>query len=578
MLERSHKPSLSAQLSELETLQQRADTQRSRHRKVTGSFDHVRHVLTPALLNPIQHIRRLPKRYLIHTVVALAIPAAIGLSQLAVQPTVEQQAPVSVLADTTAKLGPIGTDTETYDLSQVGDLPLAPSDAMPMPISLTSRSEALAPVAVQATIAQDIAARLRNGPGVAYDAVGELDASTSIDVIGRYGEWLQVRESNGQQTYWVPADVVNMPQAALNTLFEVDAADILDAPPALLGQVSSAGLSLQDGPGTNYVGMMTLDQGLELELIEQYKDWLRVSTGEVDGWVKAELLDIGPNIMHRVPTATTLPDANPDLVGVVQAGDINMRGGPGVVYDQVGNLAAGTVVDLLAQHGEWFKVALNDGSDAWVFSDLLNIEPMVLRRVPVTNDIPAVPEPEPLPAPAVPATNPNPMIAAQPDAPAVASAPSGLTAMDSSVTASIPSNGGNMNAYAAMIPASGDVAGFALRFVGSAYVYGGASPGAFDCSGLTMYVYANYGVSLPHNAAAQFSGGYGALIEGMHNLAPGDLVFFAGTNGPGIGHVGLYVGGGRFVHAMMPGLGVQVSNLWESYWVNHYYGAIRVYR
>ena len=56
-----------------------------------------------------------------------------------------------------------------------------------------------------------------------------------------------------------------------------------------------------------------------------------------------------------------------------------------------------------------------------------------------------------------------------------------------------------------------------------------ASPRGFDCSGLTSYVYSKFGVSLPHNAAAQFNTAYGASVGSMDNLKPGDLVFFKGT-------------------------------------------------
>jgi len=65
----------------------------------------------------------------------------------------------------------------------------------------------------------------------------------------------------------------------------------------------------------------------------------------------------------------------------------------------------------------------------------------------------------------------------------------------------------------------------------------------------------------------------------MGNLKPGDLVFFVRTGGHrGISHVALYIGGGRVIHAMTPRWGVQVSNIYDSYWVQHYYGAIRVRR
>jgi cell wall-associated NlpC family hydrolase len=102
-------------------------------------------------------------------------------------------------------------------------------------------------------------------------------------------------------------------------------------------------------------------------------------------------------------------------------------------------------------------------------------------------------------------------------------------------------------------PSNGGVVGIAMRYLGVPYVWGGASPAGFDCSGFTMYVYAQVGVSLPHNAAAQY--GYGTPVS-RSQLAPGDLVFF-----DGLGHVGIYVGGGSFIHAPHTGDVVKISSL-----------------
>jgi peptidoglycan DL-endopeptidase CwlO len=99
----------------------------------------------------------------------------------------------------------------------------------------------------------------------------------------------------------------------------------------------------------------------------------------------------------------------------------------------------------------------------------------------------------------------------------------------------------------------GGVVGIAMQYQGVPYVWGGASPSGFDCSGFTMYVYAQVGVSLPHNAAAQF--GYGSPVS-LGDLQPGDLVFF-----DGLGHVGLYIGGGSFIHAPHTGDVVKISSL-----------------
>jgi len=111
------------------------------------------------------------------------------------------------------------------------------------------------------------------------------------------------------------------------------------------------------------------------------------------------------------------------------------------------------------------------------------------------------------------------------------------------------------------------VVSIALQYLGVPYVWGGASPSGFDCSGLTMYAYAKVGVYLPHNAAMQY--GMGSAVS-QSQLAPGDLVFFSGLS-----HVGMYIGGGRFVHAPHTGDVVKISSLSESWYAATYVGARR---
>jgi len=98
------------------------------------------------------------------------------------------------------------------------------------------------------------------------------------------------------------------------------------------------------------------------------------------------------------------------------------------------------------------------------------------------------------------------------------------------------------------------VVAYAKRFIGVRYVYGGSSPrSGFDCSGFVRYVYAHFGVSLPHSSYGQF--GDGRHVS-RRSLRPGDLVFF-----DGVGHVGVYVGNGRFIHAPHSGTRVRISPL-----------------
>jgi peptidoglycan DL-endopeptidase CwlO len=94
-------------------------------------------------------------------------------------------------------------------------------------------------------------------------------------------------------------------------------------------------------------------------------------------------------------------------------------------------------------------------------------------------------------------------------------------------------------------------ASIALRYLGVPYVWGGASPSGFDCSGLVMYVYAQLGISLPHYTVAQWN-----ATDPISSPEPGDLVFFNG-----LGHVGIYIGGGRFVNAPHTGSVVRIDSM-----------------
>ena len=115
----------------------------------------------------------------------------------------------------------------------------------------------------------------------------------------------------------------------------------------------------------------------------------------------------------------------------------------------------------------------------------------------------------------------------------------------------------------------GGVVGIAMRYLGIPYRWGGASPSTgFDCSGFVMYVYAQVGVSLPHNAAMQY--GHGSPVS-RSELAPGDLVFFNG-----LGHNGIYIGGGQFIHSPHTGDVVKISSLGDSWYASTYVGARRL--
>ena len=125
-----------------------------------------------------------------------------------------------------------------------------------------------------------------------------------------------------------------------------------------------------------------------------------------------------------------------------------------------------------------------------------------------------------------------------------------------------------------------DIAATAKQYLGTGYVYGGASPRGFDCSGFTMYVYSQHGYSLPHSATSQWQSGLGARVYSISELQPGDLVFFNDPSrnaGKACSHAGIYTGDGQFIHSSSSRSGgVIVSSLTSGYYNTYFVGGIQV--
>ena len=125
-----------------------------------------------------------------------------------------------------------------------------------------------------------------------------------------------------------------------------------------------------------------------------------------------------------------------------------------------------------------------------------------------------------------------------------------------------------------------DIAATAKQYLGTGYVYGGASPRGFDCSGFTMYVYSQHGYSLPHSATSQWQSGLGTRVYSISERQPGDLVFFNDPSrnaGKACSHAGIYTGDGQFIHSSSSRSGgVIVSSLTSGYYNTYFVGGIQV--
>ena len=481
--------------------------------------------------------RVLSSRYLHHLIVGLLMFVAILASQMPLTAPFVVAPPVRPSSDITSDLvvpvAPIALNHTADGEEPVPDSAFEAIDALP---TTRLRPDLLARQRITATVAAD-SANVRGGPGTDYDKLGELAAGTLLQVLAQANGWYQVREGNGR-IVWITAELLALAGRAAQMV--PDATTIPAPPPPRVGLVTEEGLNMRDGPGTAYVGMTKLKAGAQLNLLARYNDWLQVQLPEGQvGWVLSQYLTLAPGVMGRVEAVTDVPEANPALLGRTSERNVNLRDGPGVTYPQAGRIGAGVQLGLIGRYEDWFKIRTPDGATGWVSNELVRVNDFIARRVPVVRDIPALPRSKP--------------------------ASASQAASSPKATQPLPAPGASASS----------AVNFAIQFVGSRYVWGGASPKGFDCSGFTMYVYKQFGLDLPHSSAGQYSTKYGTMISNPADLQPGDIVFFINTYKRGISHVGIYIGGGDVVQAMSPSLGVGVASLNGGYWAEHYYGAIR---
>jgi uncharacterized protein YraI len=378
--------------------------------------------------------------------------------------------------------------------------------------------------AVVATTEGDLLS-LRDGPGLAYPVLIGLGAGTEALVLDgpAYADgiaWYQVSALG--YVGWCAGEWLAPPTAGGGVRY--------------IGGSEGAGVWLRDEPGFGGMTMLLIPDGGAVSLLGAAThaagiDWALVQYGGTIGWVAAGFLNgtpggqgggpVGP-IGDPVPGQALPPSSGDLLVGeravITGTGgqDVRIRDGIGLDAPIYGFVPEGSVI--LIVNGPMWDNGGNpwygidyDGLQGWIFGGYL------------------------------------------------------------SQTVSALSTRTGAGAYD---PARGEAIVIeAMQHLGVPYVWGGDGPLGWDCSGMVQWLYATAaGIQLPRVSQDQFFAGTPLRMD---EIQPGDIVFFADTDGPGITHNGIAIGGGLFIHARDESRGTTISSLYEPLWVTHYAGARR---
>ena len=355
-------------------------------------------------------------------------------------------------------------------------------------------------------------------------------------------------------------------------------------------------VNVRTEPSTDSGEVIGILKNHDSAIIESVEDdgWYKIKSGDVEGYVAAWLIKTGDEAAAIAPTVAYNYAVN-------NAVSLNVRSQADEGSDVVASLDEGAEAEIVADEGNWFKVALDSDTYGYVSKDYVEEKtdyPTAKTIDQMMSDTDAEKQAEEAAdaasdsadasadqsgETAAPADSSQTQetaaqtdasqtqeTAAQTEAPQTQETAAQTEAPQTQETAAqteapqtqetaAQTEAPQTEASAPAASATGEaVVAYASQFVGNPYVWGGASlTSGADCSGFTMAVFANFGVSLPHYAASQLSCGTQVSID---SLEPGDLVFFSSTGGE-IDHVAIYVGGGSIVHAANSKSGICYGSL-----------------
>ena len=398
---------------------------------------------------------------------------------------------------------------------------------------------------------------LRSEASTDSSIVKLLNQGEELDVISDEGDWLRV-SSDGTEGY-VSKDYVQVNEETVNTTPETPTETPTQTPttenPSETGTTTVVTSKVNQDtqirilPLINSNVLENISSGATVTIITSTNKWTFVETDTISGWILNSALEENTTSTSDNQTTGNTDNGNTNntsssenndttnqssdtmydtaVTKYINGSSVYIRNEPSTDASIVISLIRNTDVTVTGENGDWYKVKYGD-FEGYIFKELLSDEQteQTNRHMPLEE----------------------------------------TTNLQENAEQTSNSNESSLGQ---------EIVEYAKQYLGYPYVYGGAGSSSFDCSGFTMYVYKNFGYSLSHSARAQSK--MGTYVE-KENLQPGDLVFFLDYETmDDIGHCGIYIGDGNFIHASSgTGYCVKISTLLSGSYDRRYATARRL--
>lgn len=397
----------------------------------------------------------------------------------------------------------------------------------------------------------DQSVRLRKGPSLEEDILLLMELKAKVEVIEKSGDWYKVKYK--ETTGYVSKDYIKVEQ--VTTPYETEENDNeiqkpeQDTPTVesnsktnentqeeINDKKTSEQLNVYIIPHINSSSVGKIEKDVTVTISNKINRWAYVTTDKLSGWILYDKLidvdkaaEVNSNNVSEYKeqnNSNSSEEVTISKKGYIKVDSARVRKEPSIDSEVISGLIYNQEISIVAKNGEWYKLEINGGYGyiaEWLVSD---------TKLETTN-----------------------------------------RSLDTNRSQSA-SNTGSVSETNKI---ADQLIEYAKKYLGCKYVYGGKGPNVFDCAGFTQYVYKKFGYSLAGGATSQ-SRTSGAIKVERGNLQKGDLVFFLDYQTMvGIGHVGIYIGDGNFIHASSGSPAqVKISTLLTGAYKTRYHSAIRI--
>ena len=394
------------------------------------------------------------------------------------------------------------------------------------------------------------AVNFRTGAGTNYGIISTLPAGTHVVVSERSsGNWATV-VYNGTVGY-ISSDYLKR-------------ANDMDASFGT-GTICGSYVRMRSSASTSSSILGTYNSGTTMTVTGVSGAWYKVDYNGTDGYVYSNYLSLSG--------VTSSGGSASGSNGSVKGSDVRMRSGPGTNYSILGTYQNGTALTVTGTENGWSKVTIG-GTSGYIRSDYVSGGADSKTGYIKGNDVRLRSGAGTSYSILGTYNNGTPLTITGTSGDWTAVTINGVKGyVNSAYVSTTKTEGGNGGGSTPSTSIGETIVTTAKQYMGAPYVYGGMSPSGFDCSGFVNYVYKLCGYSMSRVASSIYNNN-GTYVE-KANLQIGDLVFFA-SNSSSIGHVGIYIGNGQFIHSSSGAGCVVISDLSSSYYLKNYVGAKRI--